>query len=410
MDWWTELRLATEVFLQEHGLFAAFVILLVEEAGVPIPIPGDFLMLAMGTQAEDLVSLLQAILVMQAATMIGATILYAVARLGGRNLVYRYGRFIRLSPERLDQAEQWLLKHGTRAVFLGRLVPGLRIVTAVACGVFRVPLWIYLPAMSIGALVYLTVYAFLGYFFGRPVLFFLERLHLPMGLLGSLIPVVVVVVWVLRARRSLEGANLARQGWELDHEHRIAAGSAAGLLATIASTLFMNVVINLAGNIAFQAPGTIIEQTAARLAMAGARDLAPVALFIAIPVFVLVGMLWGALYASLEEHLHRLSDWQSGVIFSLFPLTISLLVVMPFLGAGALGVDIAGPVVAVGELIRHFAFGAVLGLAYPVLLARRKARQLSAAKTDPGEAATEARAGAESVSTAASLQPSTAQD
>src|ERR687885_1510193 len=175
MDWWTEVRLAMASFLDQHGLLAAFVFLLIEEAGVPVPVPGDFLMLILGVRARTGdVSLWQAIAVMEAATVLGSTFLYAAARLAGRGLVYRYGRFVRLSPARLDRAERWLKQHGSRAVFLGRLVPGLRIVTAVACGVFSVPPLVFLPAMSLGALLYIVVYVLLGYFLGQPVLDLLE--------------------------------------------------------------------------------------------------------------------------------------------------------------------------------------------------------------------------------------------
>src|ERR671933_1393527 len=171
MDWWDEVRLAMAAFLDQHGLVAAFVFLLIEEAGVPVPVPGDFLMLILGVRArQGDVSLWQAIGVMEAATLMGATFLYAAARLAGRGLVYRYGRFVRLSPERLDRAEQWLKQHGTRAVFLGRLVPGLRIVTALACGVFEMPFWVFFPAMALGALLYIVVYTLIGYFPGPPVL------------------------------------------------------------------------------------------------------------------------------------------------------------------------------------------------------------------------------------------------
>src|ERR1041385_901612 len=189
MDWWNEIGLAMGSFLDRHGLLAAFVFLLIEEAGGPVPVPGDFLMLFLGVRAgEGRVQLWQAIVVMELATVIGATFLYTAARLAGRGLVYRYGRFIRLTPERLDSAESWLTKHGSRAVFLGRLVPGLRIVTAVACGVFEVPFRAYFPAMSLGALLYIVVYTLLGYYLGPPVLNFLEKVHIPFGLLGSLVP------------------------------------------------------------------------------------------------------------------------------------------------------------------------------------------------------------------------------
>src|SRR6266849_6351798 len=112
VDWWTEVGRATSSFLEQHGLLAAFVFLLIEEAGVPVPVPGDVLMLILGMRAgEGFVPLWQAIGTTWLGTLIGSTILYFAARLAGRELVYRYGRFIRLTPERLDSAERWLKQH-----------------------------------------------------------------------------------------------------------------------------------------------------------------------------------------------------------------------------------------------------------------------------------------------------------
>jgi membrane-associated protein len=373
MDWWTEVRLATGTFLAQHGLLAAFVFLLIEEAGVPVPVPGDFLMLVLGVQARfGQVALWEAIVVMELATVLGATFLYVAARLTGRGLVYRYGRFVRLTPERLDRAEHWLTRHGTLAVFLGRLVPGLRILTAVACGVFNVPVRVYLPAMSFGALFYISIYTLLGYLIGPPILDFVERLHLPFGLLGSLIPLGVIVVWTIRGRQALRRRPLAS---EFEHDRQLRAGAAAGLLATVGSTLFINVVLNLAGNLAFHAPGTIVQQTAARLAFALAREAHPGLLFVALAALLTVGVLWGAVYGLwVEEWLPTLPDWAKGLLFSLVPLTVSMLVVMPILGLGLFGVGATGAVALVGEMIRHAAYGALLGLIYPVLLTRRTVR------------------------------------
>jgi membrane protein DedA with SNARE-associated domain len=374
MDWWTEVRLATAGFLDQHGLVAGFVFLLIEEAGVPVPVPGDFLMLILGIRArQGQVPLWQAILAMEVATILGATFLYAVSAWAGRGLVYRYGRFIRLSPESLDRAERWLRRHGLLAVFVGRLVPGLRIVTAVACGVFSVSPWVFLPAMSLGALLYIVVYTLLGYFLGAPVLDFLEHLQLPMGLLGSLVLLTILLVWTARARRALR----ARRGLAppaVDHQPRIRAGAMAGALATIASTLLMNVLVNVAGNLAFRAPGTLIEQTATQLAIVLPRDVGPALLFVAGPAFVAVGVWWGAAYGGWAERWLSAPDWCQGVIFAAVPLSTSLLVVMPLLGLGLLGMAVTGPVAVIGEAVRHAAYGAVLGLSYPVLLARRRVR------------------------------------
>src|SRR5579859_7220517 len=127
MEWFAAVRVAVQTFLQQHGVLAAFVLILIEEAGVPVPVPGDFLMLGMGVQArQGRVPLWQALLAMETATLLGATGLYFVSARVGRDLVYRYGRFIHLSPDHLDRAERWLQKRGAFAIVLGRLTPGLR--------------------------------------------------------------------------------------------------------------------------------------------------------------------------------------------------------------------------------------------------------------------------------------------
>src|SRR5216683_1663396 len=89
MDWWGEVRLALQGFLDQHGVLAGFVLVLIEEAGVPVPVPGDFLMLALGVHArQGNVQLWQALLVLETATLHGASLLYLAAARAGRGLVY----------------------------------------------------------------------------------------------------------------------------------------------------------------------------------------------------------------------------------------------------------------------------------------------------------------------------------
>jgi hypothetical protein len=233
-----------------------------------------------------------------------------------------------------------------------------------------VPFWVFFPAMSLGALLYILVYTLLGYFLGVPVLHLLEAIHIPFGLLGSLVPLTLFFWWTFRARQAL-GRRVAVQPVERDLQLR--SGALAGLLATIASTLLLNSVINLAGGLAFNAPGTLVEQTATRLAFALAREVQPVLLFIAVPAYLAVGMLWGAVYGYWVEQRLPASwpDWQKGLTFALLPLSVSLVVVMPLLGLGFLGIGATGPVAFTGELIRHAVYGALLGLVYPIFRTRR---------------------------------------
>ena len=169
MQWWEVVRLSLSSFLEQHGVLASFIVILIEETGVPVPVPGDFLMLGVGVHArQGTVELWQALLVMELATLLGASILYVVAARAGRDLVYRYGRYIHLTPARLDQAERWLTHHGAAAIVAGRLTPGLRMATVIASGVFGVSPWRFLPSLALGAFLYILAYTLLGYFVGPP--------------------------------------------------------------------------------------------------------------------------------------------------------------------------------------------------------------------------------------------------
>ena len=371
MGWWDEVRLALQGFLDHHGVLAGFVLILVEEAGVPVPVPGDFLMIAIGAHArQGRIPLVQALAVMEAATLVGASVLYLVAARAGRTLVYRYGRYMHLTQERLDRAQRWLERHGSLAIVAGRLTPGLRMATVIACGVFGVPFWRFLPGLALGALLYILLYTLLGYFFGPAVLDVVEGVHLPFGLLGSLVPLVVLVVWIARARR---GLHLARhtEASTVDRRHLWRDGAVAGGVATVVSTLTLNVLVHVSGDLALVAPGDLVEHARARLAvLALVRVIGPLLLLAAVPGFIVVGVAWGAVYAQwVEPHLHY-RDWLSGLFFSLLPLAVALVIVLPILDSSGPQLEPLGPLAAASETIRHLVYGAALGLIYPLRLAR----------------------------------------
>jgi membrane protein DedA with SNARE-associated domain len=311
-----------------------------------------------------------ALLVMESATLLGASVLYLVARRAGRDLVFRYGRYMHLTPERLERAQEWLERRGSLAIVLGRVTPGLRMPTVIASGVFGVPFWRFLPGLAIGGFAYILLYTLLGYFFGPTVLGLLEGIHLPLGLLGSLVPLVVLCVWIVRARRGLHLARHTEAG-VVDRRRRWRDGAVAGGLATVVSTLALNVLVHLSGDLALVAPGDLVAHARARLAvLALVRVVGPVLLLLALPAFMLVGTIWGAVYAEwVEPNLHY-PDWVSGIAFSLLPLGVALVVVLPLLDGAAPQLEPLGPLAAASEAIRHLVYGASLGLIYPLRMAR----------------------------------------
>jgi len=65
-------------------------------------------------------------------------------------------------------------------------------------------------------------------------------------------------------------------------------------------------------------------------------------------------------------------EWIRGLLFSLLPLLISTLVVMPALGAGPLGLGMGAALMALaGEFFRNALYGVGLALAYSLLRVAR---------------------------------------
>jgi hypothetical protein len=118
-----------------------------------------------------------------------------------------------------------------------------------------------------------------------------------------------------------------------------------------------------------------------------ATSLTANALGLALLVHAAVGLLFALVYAAYVEPRLSGPGWWRGVRFALLPWALSLLVFLPAVGGGVLGLDLgAGPLPILGNLIAHLAYGAGLGWLY-----ERDALELRA--DDPASAI--ANAGAE---------------
>ncbi len=154
--------------LHHYDKLALFGLLTVEEAGIPIPVPGDVVMMYAGYRVHrGLMLWYQALLCGVLATIIGSCILYHVGKKGGRPLLRKYGRYLHLSESRLGRLESWLARYGGLAVFVGRLIPGFRCGSSFVAGTFGVPYPTFLLATAASATVWWGVFLYLGSQLGR---------------------------------------------------------------------------------------------------------------------------------------------------------------------------------------------------------------------------------------------------
>ena len=87
----------------------------------------------------------------------GALVLYGLARRGGRALVLRYGRWLRVGEEDLDRAEGWFARYGDLVVLGVRVVPFARSVVSIPVGILEVPLLRFTILTTVGSAVWNAV-------------------------------------------------------------------------------------------------------------------------------------------------------------------------------------------------------------------------------------------------------------
>lgn len=148
------------------GYPALGALILGESAGLPLP--GETALLtAGGLVAAGHLSLPLVIVVAALAATVGDTVGYWVGRRGGRAFLLRgEGRFARHRHALVRRADRFFARYGVAAVFLGRWVPGVRIVAALTAGASRMSWPRFAVANATGAVAWAASVATLAMFAG----------------------------------------------------------------------------------------------------------------------------------------------------------------------------------------------------------------------------------------------------
>ena len=157
-------------FLARWQYLGAFAGIFLEEAGVPLPVPGDVFIAALGASGRaGHASYLMTTLLVFTDTLSGSAVLFEISRRLGQPLLRRVGHRFGFDGARADRVEVWLTTHGSVTVALGRLVPGFRIVLTVAAGALRMGRTNFLVGAAAASILWAAIYYWLGYALGAGV-------------------------------------------------------------------------------------------------------------------------------------------------------------------------------------------------------------------------------------------------
>ncbi|WP_405446127.1 DedA family protein [Streptomyces erythrochromogenes] len=153
------------------------------------PLPSEVILPMTGFAAgQGVLSLASALFWTTFGSVAGALALYWLGALFGRERMHAiWARLPLVKASDLVRTEEWFARHGTKAVFLGRMVPIFRSLVSVPAGVERMPLPVFLMLTTLGSLIWNGALVMAGYWLG-------DRWELVEGYVGVLSKVVLVLV------------------------------------------------------------------------------------------------------------------------------------------------------------------------------------------------------------------------
>jgi membrane protein DedA with SNARE-associated domain len=150
----------------DYGLYAVFVLMLVDAV---LPAASEVVMVyagavAIGALPEHSVVLFGAeiegtgwayVAMAAAGTLgyvLGSILGWAIGLYGGRPYLERHGRWLHITPEKLDRAEAWFERYGDATVFFGRVTPVVRSFVSIPAGIAEMPLGRYTVLTTLGTI------------------------------------------------------------------------------------------------------------------------------------------------------------------------------------------------------------------------------------------------------------------
>ncbi len=166
------------------------------------PIPSELIMpLAGFTVAQGKMNFVLAVVAGVVGTMLGALPWYYAGKLLGeerlKSLADKYGKWITVSSRDIDKADNWFDRHGSKAVFFCRLVPGVRTLISLPAGLSEMHLVPFLIYSTIGSALWIVALTYAGYLLGDNY----DRVDEYLGPVSKIVLVTLIIgfaLWVGR--------------------------------------------------------------------------------------------------------------------------------------------------------------------------------------------------------------------
>jgi membrane protein DedA with SNARE-associated domain len=187
--------------LEQYGYLAVGGMLFLEDFGVPVP--GEIMLIAAAAFAgAGQMNIAVVFLVAVLAAVIGDNIGFVVGHFGGRPVAERFGRYVFLTPQRLDRAEAFFNNHGGKVVTVARFIDGLRQVNGLLAGIAGMHWLKFLGYNALGGVLWVGSWCTLGYLAGEHIVEIYDTFERYKWYVIAAVVVLVAIVITHRVRHA----------------------------------------------------------------------------------------------------------------------------------------------------------------------------------------------------------------
>jgi len=138
---------------------------------------------------------------------LGAAVAYFIGFKGGRPLVEKYGKFVLISRHDLQMADDFFAKHGTKAAFLGMLLPVVRSFISFPAGISKVKFWKFEVYVFLASFIWSAVLGYIGIKLGENWMSLRDKFKGLDYIIVALI-IIGIVWWVYRHIKNSKSARV----------------------------------------------------------------------------------------------------------------------------------------------------------------------------------------------------------
>jgi len=154
-------------YLAQYGYWAVVIVLLLENAGVPVPGETVLLMASFLAYSERRLSLPWIIVAGICAATVGDNLGFLLGNYGGRALLHRYGKTLLIRPATIARGERLFQRYGAATILFARFIAGVRIIAGPLAGILRMDWRRFVMFNFLGAVLWVTTISSAGYLFGK---------------------------------------------------------------------------------------------------------------------------------------------------------------------------------------------------------------------------------------------------